>query len=346
MLRSAVSGRALPAGTLGLQLRRAFSGQTSGRLAPYTALGRPAAGGALRRAMLAQPLRPAPCGSRQLQSALAPRASSLGTAAMGRSTHGKALLLGGRSPLSPTPLVLVGPLNALGTTVGLSERRAGLATTTNGGAPPPAKWTPAWIYLHGKEMALHYYHGSKLLIADTKIAARLLGRLFLGHRLTRREHNLLVRVLADLSRVIPLAFFLLVPFMEFALPFALRIFPNLLPSTFEEKHHKEEKRKKLLQMRLEIAQVLEHTLEKRASEVRKSEAKAAAEAQAAGEGLPTDAFPEAKGGSKDGSDHVRNFMLRMRQGGRAASPEELLGVMSKFKDNITLDGLQRDQVSL
>ena len=37
--------------------------------------------------------------------------------------------------------------------------------------------------------------------------------------------------------------------MEFALPFALRIFPNLLPSTFEEKHQKEEKRTKLLKAR-------------------------------------------------------------------------------------------------
>ena len=38
--------------------------------------------------------------------------------------------------------------------------------------------------------------------------------------------------------------------MEFALPFALRLFPNLLPSTFEEKHQIEEKRKNLLKVRL------------------------------------------------------------------------------------------------
>ena len=42
--------------------------------------------------------------------------------------------------------------------------------------------------------------------------------------------------------------------MEFALPFAIRIFPNLLPSTFEEKHQKVEKRKKLLKVRLEVLQ--------------------------------------------------------------------------------------------
>ncbi len=38
--------------------------------------------------------------------------------------------------------------------------------------------------------------------------------------------------------------------MEFALPFAIRIFPNLLPSTFEERHQREEKRKQLLKVRL------------------------------------------------------------------------------------------------
>jgi len=235
-----------------------------------------------------------------------------------------------------SPLCAGYSLRALGTpglAGALTQQRAGLATTP-GGAPPPTKWTAAWAYHHGREMLLHYYHGSKLLIADTKIAARLFGRLVKGHRLSRREHNLLVRVLADLSRVIPLAFFLLVPFMEFALPFALRLFPNLLPSTFEEKHQKEEKRKKLLQMRLEVAQVLEHTLEKRASEVRKSEAKACATVDA----------QEAAAQADRESDHVRAFMLRMRQGGRAASRDELLSVMSKFSDKITLDGLQRDQL--
>ena len=55
--------------------------------------------------------------------------------------------------------------------------------------------------------------------------------------------------------------------MEFALPFALRLFPNLLPSTFEEKHQREEKRVKLLKVRLEMAQLMEHTLEERAAQV-------------------------------------------------------------------------------
>ena len=63
-----------------------------------------------------------------------------------------------------------------------------------------------------------------------------------------------------IARLVPLSFFVLVPMMEFALPFAIRLFPNLLPSTFEEKHQKEEKRMKLLKVRLEMAQLLERTL--------------------------------------------------------------------------------------
>ena len=138
-------------------------------------------------------------------------------------------------------------------------------------AAPPARYTPAWAWLHLKEMAAHYWNGSKLLYADTRIASKLLSRLLAGRTLTRREHQLLVRVCADIARLVPLAFFVIVPMMEFALPLAIRLFPNLLPSTFEEKHHVEEKRKKLLKVRMEMAQLLQHTLGERAIQVTKEE---------------------------------------------------------------------------
>ena len=32
-------------------------------------------------------------------------------------------------------------------------------------APPPAKWSPSWVALTLKEVALHYWHGSKLLVS-------------------------------------------------------------------------------------------------------------------------------------------------------------------------------------
>lgn len=43
----------------------------------------------------------------------------------------------------------------------------------------------------------------------------------------------LKRTTTDLIRLIPFSVFILVPFMEFLLPIALRLFPNMLPSTFE-----------------------------------------------------------------------------------------------------------------
>lgn len=42
----------------------------------------------------------------------------------------------------------------------------------------------------------------------------------------------LVRTTADLFRLVPFSVFVIVPFMEFLLPVALKLFPGMLPSTF------------------------------------------------------------------------------------------------------------------
>ena len=207
-----------------------------------------------------------------------------------------------------------------------------------------------------------------------RVASRLVGRLAVGRSLSRREHKLLVRVFADIARLVPLSFFVLVPMMEFALPFAIRIFPRLLPSTFEEKHQVEERRIKLLKVRLEMAELLEHTLEERAKQLQEEETSrerkemAAERARreeelearllggAAGVGLSlveTRMVEMAKlaGGGELASEpqarmpkEVRDFMVSVREGGRRASPDELLSVMRGFKDNVTLDHLYRDQL--
>ena len=44
----------------------------------------------------------------------------------------------------------------------------------------------------------------------------------------------LVRTTADLFRLVPFLVFIIIPFMEFLLPVALKLFPNMLPSTFAE----------------------------------------------------------------------------------------------------------------
>lgn len=47
-----------------------------------------------------------------------------------------------------------------------------------------------------------------------------------------------LRTCADLFRLVPFLVFIIVPFMEFLLPVALKLFPNMLPSTFETKSKK------------------------------------------------------------------------------------------------------------
>ncbi len=73
----------------------------------------------------------------------------------------------------------------------------------------------------------------------------------------RREKRQLTRTSADIFRLVPLTVFLVVPFMELLLPVALRLFPNMLPSTFEDKLKKEEQLKKRLTAKLEVARFLQ-----------------------------------------------------------------------------------------
>jgi len=63
----------------------------------------------------------------------------------------------------------------------------------------------------------------------------------------------LLRTVSDLFRMIPFSMFLIIPFMEFALPFALRLFPGMLPSTFQDSLKAEETMKRELQSRIAMA---------------------------------------------------------------------------------------------
>ncbi|KAG9330400.1 hypothetical protein JZ751_025531, partial [Albula glossodonta] len=84
----------------------------------------------------------------------------------------------------------------------------------------------------------HYYHGFRLLGIDTNIAGRMVWRLLHGQQLTRRERRRLMRTCADLFRLVPFTVFIIVPFMEFLLPVFLKLFPEMLPSTFETESKK------------------------------------------------------------------------------------------------------------
>ncbi|TMS36967.1 hypothetical protein L596_004008 [Steinernema carpocapsae] len=80
----------------------------------------------------------------------------------------------------------------------------------------------------------HYYHGFRLLALETKLSAKYIWRLAQGASLTRRERQQLIRTVSDLFRLVPFSIFIIVPFMELALPIFIKLFPNMLPSTFQE----------------------------------------------------------------------------------------------------------------
>ncbi|GAA6001024.1 hypothetical protein JCM10207_007379 [Rhodosporidiobolus poonsookiae] len=168
-----------------------------------------------------------------------------------------------------------------------------------------------------KKEALHYWHGSKLLAKEVRISARLLRRLVGGKKLTRREHRQLKRTTQDLLRLIPFAVFVIVPFMELLLPVALKLFPNMLPSTFTDKFKEDEKKRKLLKVRLEMAKFLQET-------IRESGIKS------------PDKIKQ--------SEEFKEFFRKVRSTGESPSTEEVVRVARLFEDDLTLENLTRPQL--
>ena len=123
-------------------------------------------------------------------------------------------------------------------------------------ATHPAETKAAYIRLRDtvKHEIHHYWVGTKLLWADIVTARKLLNKTLEGSALTRRERKQLLRTVSDLFRLIPFSMFVIVPFMEFALPFALRLFPNMLPSTYQDSLKAEENMKRELKSRIAMAQ--------------------------------------------------------------------------------------------
>lgn len=106
--------------------------------------------------------------------------------------------------------------------------------------------------------------------------------------------------------------------MELLLPVAIKLFPNMLPSTFEDKFAAEEKQRKTLRVRLEMAKFLQETIRET--------------------GL--------KGNSKIlGTEEFKEFFRKVRSTGESPSSEDILKVAKMFSDDLTLDNLSRPQLT-
>lgn len=175
-----------------------------------------------------------------------------------------------------------------------------------------------------KDMAHHTWMGFKLLGVEVKTSWNLLTKRLNGHQLTRRERRQLVRTTADLARVGPFLFFVLVPFMEFLLPVALKIFPNMLPSTFQDSFKREENMKRQLKLRLQIAGFLQEMVAEMEDKVK-------------------DRVKDKEGSSPISVDDVQHFMERVRMG-RDIDEATVLKVAKLFSDELTTDNMSRSQL--
>ncbi|KAB1218164.1 LETM1 and EF-hand domain-containing protein 1, mitochondrial [Morella rubra] len=172
-----------------------------------------------------------------------------------------------------------------------------------------------------KSTLQHYWLGTKLLWADMRISSRLLLKLADGKSLSRRERQQLTRTTADIFRLVPVAVFLIVPFMEFLLPVFLKLFPNMLPSTFQDKMKEQEALKRRLNARMEYAKFLQETVKEMAKEVQNSHS----------------------GEIRKTAEDLDEFLNRVRRG-TLVSNEEILGFAKLFNDELTLDNISRPRL--
>lgn len=163
----------------------------------------------------------------------------------------------------------------------------------------------------------HYWDGTKLLATEIKISTRLALKMGAGYELSRREHRQLQRTVQDISRLVPFSVFVLVPFAELLLPIALKLFPNLLPSTYEGQSSKDKKTSNLRATRKEVSNFLRSTLKET--------------------GLPMTVANAQK-------DEFMNFFRKVRATGEAPTADDVIKVCKIFKDDLTLDNLSRPQL--
>uniref|UniRef100_A0A8D2NVV0 Leucine zipper and EF-hand containing transmembrane protein 2 n=1 Tax=Zosterops lateralis melanops TaxID=1220523 RepID=A0A8D2NVV0_ZOSLA len=150
----------------------------------------------------------------------------------------------------------------------------------------------------------HYSRGFHLLWTDTKVAARMVWRLLHGQ----------VGIERDLFRLVPFLVFVIVPFMEFLLPVFLKLFPQMLPSTFETESKREEKLRKKLNAKLELAKFLRETIAEMAKR------------------------------NKADSGKGKQFSSYLHEVGWQPSTQEIVRFSKLFEDELTLEHLERPQL--
>jgi LETM1 and EF-hand domain-containing protein 1, mitochondrial len=173
------------------------------------------------------------------------------------------------------------------------------------------------IWQKVKKEVVHYWDGTKLLATEIRISSKLALKMAAGYELSRRENRQLQRTVQDLGRLVPFSVFVIVPFAELLLPVALKLFPNLLPSTYEGAKSKETKATSLRATRKEVSNFLRQTLKET--------------------GLPVTAANTQR-------EEFIQFFKKVRTTGESPTQADVIKVCKIFKDDLTLDNLSRPQL--
>lgn len=179
-----------------------------------------------------------------------------------------------------------------------------------------SKMQKIWVAV--KDGVAHFWDGTKLLALEIKISTHLLVKYSTGHELTRREMLQLKRTTTDVVRLVPFSAFVIIPFAELLLPVALKVFPNLLPSTYETSKDKEKKLMGLKKTRTLVSDIITN-------------------AKSMNHFKPDDISNEQK-------VLFNNFYLHVRKTGKPESVGQLIKVAQLYKDDVVLDNLTRSHL--
>jgi len=181
------------------------------------------------------------------------------------------------------------------------------------------KMTGIWSSI--KHEGHHYWVGTKLLAYEVHLATGYAVKAAKGDVLTRRERRQLTRTTADLFRLVPMVVIVVIPFLELSLPILLRIFPNMLPSTYEDKTKKEEELRRRLNVKLELANFLQDTVAEMAKDIKE----------------------RSTGDKARFAQGLNDFLSKVRSG-LPVENHEIINFAQLFNNDITLDNLERVQL--
>lgn len=90
-------------------------------------------------------------------------------------------------------------------------------------SPKDAKLKCVQMWESIKSVMHHLWLNCKVWWVDMKTGFKLGSRYIRGYELSRRESKRLVQAIGDSLRMVPFSFFIIVPFLEFTLPFFLMV---------------------------------------------------------------------------------------------------------------------------